>query len=186
MDGPEPGTFSHVREATAGEVIPDLFFVERRKVDSREWQLKRNCSLTPGQAIAAFAVLSASTLAVGVAFLVLHGTWIVLGFASAEISVIAAAFLHYARHATDREHIALAGNSLLIEQFDAGAVRQTRLDVYGIRITPPRHGRDMIVLEARGIKVEVGRFVTETTRRQIAGELRRVFDVPPAGSFGQS
>lgn len=142
-------------------------------MDRREWLLKRNCSLTPRQTFAVFAVLCASACAVGVAFMLLHGTWIVLGFAAVEISAIGAAFLHYARHATDHEHIALKDNCLLIEQFSAGAVLQIWLDASRIHVEPPHHARDMIVLEARGIRVEVGRFATDEMRRQVAQELRR-------------
>lgn len=142
-------------------------------MDRREWLLKRNCSLTPRQTLAAFIALCASAFAVGVAFMLLHGTWIVLGFATIEIFAVGVAFLHYARHATDREHIALTGNCLLVEQFNAGTVLQTRLDAGRIQVVPPRNGREMIVLEARGTRIEVGRFVTEAVRRQVALELRR-------------
>lgn len=141
-------------------------------MDRHEWVLKRNCSLTPRQTITAFAVLCALSFAVGVAFMFLHGTWVVLGFAVIEMSAIAMAFLHYARHATDHEHIALNRNCLLIEKFIAGRVLQVRLDTSRIRVTPPRNGREMIVLESRGVRVEVGRFVPEAMRRQVALELR--------------
>lgn len=141
-------------------------------MDSREWLLKRNCSLTPFQTIAAFAVLCASSFAVGVVFLVLHGAWLVLAFAVIEMAAVAMAFLHYARHATDHEHIALDGNCLLVERCDAGAVLQTRLDASRIRVMPPRNGRDMIVLESCGVRIEVGQFVNESVRRRVAQELR--------------
>ena len=139
----------------------------------QEWLLKRNCSLTPRQTMAAFAVLCALSFGIALAFLLLHGTWIVFAFAIVEMTAVAVAFLHYARHATDREHIALADGCLLVEQFSADVVRQTRLDACWTRISQSRHGHGMIALEARGIKVEVGRFATEEKRRQIAQELRR-------------
>ena len=104
--------------------------------------------------------------------MLLHGTWIVLGYATVEMSAVALAFLHYARHATDHEYIALTGNCLLVEQLDAGVALQIWLDASRIRVMPPRNGRDMIVLESRGVKVEVGRFLTEKMRRQVAQELR--------------
>lgn len=142
-------------------------------MDRQEWLLKRNCSLTPCQAMTAFAVLCVLPFGIALAVMLLHGTWIVLGFALLEMTMIVLAFLHYARHAMDREYIVLDDACLLIEQFNAGVVRQIRLDPCRIRVTSPRHGHDMIALEARGIKVEVGRFVTEQKRRQIAQELRQ-------------
>jgi uncharacterized membrane protein len=142
-------------------------------MDAQEWLLRRNCSLTPRQTITALIVLCALPFAVGMMFLLLHGIWIVLGFATAEISAAAAAFLHYARHATDREHIALADGYLLVEQFSAGMVRQIRLDPCWTRVTPPRHMRDMVMLEARDVRIEVGRFLTRDKRLLLAQELRQ-------------
>lgn len=137
-----------------------------------EWLLRRNCSLTPRQTIKAFVLLCALSFAVGAAFTLAHGTWLVLAFSALEILAVAAAFLQYARHATDREHIALRGNCLLVEQFHAGCMRQTSLDASRLRVTPPRKGGDMIVLESPVARVEVGRFVSDAVRRQVARELQ--------------
>lgn len=142
-------------------------------MDRREWLLKRNCSLTPRQTIMAFALVCGLTLSSGLVFLLLHGAWMVFGFAIVEVLAAAAAFLHYARHATDCEHIALAGDCLLVEQFNAGEIQRTRLDLWRVRVTPPSKERDMIVIEACGIRVEVGRFVTEAVRKQVAQELQK-------------
>lgn len=138
-----------------------------------EWQLKRNCSLTPSQAMKALALLCGLTFAVGMTFMLVHGAWVILGFSGVEMLVVVAAFLYHARHAIDSEHIAVADDCLLVEQVSAGSTRQVRLDPHLVRVTPPRSRRDMIVLEARGIRVEVGRHVTESVRRQVAQELRR-------------
>ncbi|HYD80764.1 MAG TPA: hypothetical protein VEC06_13220 [Paucimonas sp.] len=50
----------------------------------------------------------------------------------------ALAFLHYARHATDREHIVLADDCLLVERSGAEAVRQVGLDACRASVTAPR------------------------------------------------
>jgi uncharacterized membrane protein len=141
-------------------------------MEKHEWLLKRNCSLAPRQLAFAYALLCLLSLAVSLPF-ALHGAWIVLAFTFLELLLAAAAFLHYARHATDREHIALIDGCLLVERIEAGETRQTRLDRYWTRVIAPRDDRDLINLEARGIKVEVGRFVTEAARRQFVLELRR-------------
>jgi uncharacterized membrane protein len=138
----------------------------------QEWLLKRNCSLTPCQTLGAFAVLCVLPFGVALAVMLVHGTWIVLDFAIVEMSLVGLAFLHYARHASDREHIVLDDDGLLIEQFNADRVRKIHLDAHWLRVTSPRNGRDMISLEARGMRVEVGRFVPDQTRRRIAEELR--------------
>jgi uncharacterized membrane protein len=138
-----------------------------------EWQLKRNCSLTPSQAMTALAILCGMTFAVGMAFMLIHGAWVILGFSGVEMLAAIAAFLCYARHATDGEHIAVADDCLLVEKVSAGSTRQLRLDPHVVRVSLPRSRRDMIVLEARGIRVEIGRYVNESVRRQVAQELRR-------------
>jgi uncharacterized membrane protein len=136
-----------------------------------EWHLKRNCSLSPRQLALAYAVLFGLSFAVATSFMML-GAWHVFAYAMLEMAAVALAFLHYARHATDHEHIALLDDCLLVEQVSAGETQQVRLDPCWTRIAFPRHAQDLIHLEARGVKIEVGRFVTEAKRRQFARELR--------------
>jgi uncharacterized membrane protein len=99
--------------------------------------------------------------------------WYVFVFAALEMASTALAFIIYARHATDHEHIALTNGCLLIGRVLAGRVEQTRLDPYWTQVALPRCARDLINLEARGVRVEVGRFVTEEKRRKVAQELRQ-------------
>jgi uncharacterized membrane protein len=138
----------------------------------REWLLKRNCSLTPRQSAKAYLLLCAGSLSVALAF-ALHGVWIVLAFALVELAAVGAALLHYARHALDREHIALSERCLLIERTEGEHTEQVRLDPTWTRIALPDRRRALIGIESRGTRVEVGAFVTEATRQQVARELRR-------------
>ena len=137
-----------------------------------EWLLKRNCSLSPCQAGKAYGALCAVLLAIGLAF-TLHGAWWVLAFALLEIGATVAAMLHYARHAGDSERISLTTECLLIERFEAGHLQEIRLDPCWIRIIAPDRRRSLIELESRGVKVAIGCYVSEQTRRQVARELRR-------------
>lgn len=136
-----------------------------------EWHLKRNCSLSPRQLGIAYIVLFVMSFVVAAAFTLL-GAWHVIAWAALEMAAVALAFLHYARHATDHEHIALMDDCLLVEHVSAGETRQVRLDPCWLRIALPRHAQDLICLEARGIRIQVGRFVTEARRRQFVQELR--------------
>ena len=70
------------------------------------WILKRNCSLTPRQSAAAYALLCTGSFGVALFFL-LQGYWIVLAFSLVEMAAVGWALLHYARHALDVERIAL-------------------------------------------------------------------------------
>lgn len=145
-------------------------------MDKHEWLLKRNCSLSPRQTAFALAILCLILAAVALIF-TLRGVWHVLVFAMLEMGMVALAYLHYARHATDHEHIALMDDCLLVERIQAGQIEQIRLDPHWTRIALPGSGQDLIRLEDRGIKIEVGRFVTEAKRRQVGQELRRELQV---------
>lgn len=139
----------------------------------REWTLQRNCSLAPRQVALAYAAVCTVSLAVAVAFLV-NGVWLVLAFSLAELAAVGLALLLYARHATDHERIALSDGALVVECVQAQRRRVTRLDPLRTRILlPDGPGRALVQLEARGVLVEVGRFVTDARRRQVAHELRQ-------------
>jgi uncharacterized membrane protein len=144
-----------------------------------ECTLQRNCSLTPRQVAQAYAVLCTVSLGVALAFFV-HGVWIVLAFSLLELACVGLALLLYARHALDRERIALTASCLLVECVQAEVRSQARLDPLWTRVLPPAEGmfsagprRGLITLESRGVRIEVGRFVNEAKRRQVARELRQ-------------
>ncbi len=137
---------------------------------TREWVLKRNCSISPHQLMRAFAGLCMVSLMVATFFTV-RGAWYVLGFAVIEMSAVGWAFFRFARHATDREHIALIDEVLLVELIQTERTRQFRLDKRRVRVAPPLSRSGLIRLEADGTRVEVGRFLTEWRRREFAREL---------------
>lgn len=137
-----------------------------------EWLLKRNCSMSPRQVAHAYGLLCALVLAVGLGF-ALQGIWFVFAFALIDIGAVMLALLHYARHATDQEHIALTDGCLLIERIEAGQLQQIKLDPCWTRIAVPSRRRTLIQLESRGVKVEVGGFISEEERKKVAQELKR-------------
>jgi uncharacterized membrane protein len=136
----------------------------------REWVLKRNCSITPRQLAMAYAALSSVSLAVAVLF-TLHGAWYILGFAVLELAAVGLAFLQYGRHATDRERIVLSDDTLLIELIAAERASPYRLNLHAARVELPDAQRGLIVVEAAGTRVEIGRFLTSWRRREFAQEL---------------
>jgi uncharacterized membrane protein len=141
---------------------------------TREWTLQRNCSLAPRQVALAYAILCVFSLTVSLALFFLHGIWVVLAFSLLELALVGCALVIYARHALDHEHIALSDACLLVERIEADRREQARLDPLWTRvIAPDERKRALIRLESRGVKVEVGRFVTEARRRQVERELRQ-------------
>jgi uncharacterized membrane protein len=142
-------------------------------MNKQEWLLKRNCSMSPRQLLAALAGLCLGIFVFSLPFVLLYGAWLVLVYAILEVVALAAAFVHYARHARDHEHIVLADGSLLVECVEAERVRQIRLEPNWIRVVTPRRYGDLIRLECGRYAVQVGRFVTAERRRLVAEELRR-------------
>ena len=104
-------------------------------MNQREWVLKRNCSLSPRQSLAALGGLCLAILVFAMPFVLFYGAWLVLVFACIETLALATAFLHYARHARDHEHIVLANGSLLVECIEAllgHAGRRTAGEIMGV------------------------------------------------------
>lgn len=139
-------------------------------MSSREWVLKRNCSIAPRQLVMVYAALCSVSLTVAVLF-TLSGAWYILGFAVLELAAVGLAFFHYGRHATDRERIVLNEDTLLIELIQAEQASPHRLDPRAARVKLPDTQRGLIVVEAAGFRVEIGRFLTIWRRREFAGEL---------------
>src|SRR5450830_259857 len=136
--------------------------------------LKRNCSIAPHQLGQVFAILCAVSLTVAF-ILTLRGAWYILVFSVLELSAVGFAFLIYARHATDREYIALVEDCLLVEFVSAGKTSRFRLELQQARVGlagSPRAGT-LVRLESSGIRVDVGRYLTEWKRREFALELQQ-------------
>lgn len=144
------------------------------------WILKRNCSLTPRQSAAAYVLLCTGSFGIALFFLV-QGFWIVLAFALLEMLAVGWALLHYARHALDVERIALTERSLTVERIDAGRRSQFRLDPVRTRVAPPLpRTRKLILLESPGASIEIGSYVSEPVRQQVAQELAHAMRAHPA------
>lgn len=139
---------------------------------ARRWTLRRNCSLTPRQVGIAYAVLGSASFAVALAFL-LRGVWVVLAFTLVEQSLVGLALLAYARHAADVETIALTDAALLVECVEADRHRQSRFDPAATRVVVDGGRRAVVRIESRGATLEIGRFVDDARRRQLARELRQ-------------
>jgi uncharacterized membrane protein len=136
----------------------------------RDWLMKRQCSLSPRQMALAYVVLSVPSFSIAIGF-TLQGYWWVMIFSLVEMGAVAAALLYYARHASDYEHIVLVDGAILVEQVRAGHSHRICIDALVARIVFPERARDLIRLEAKGVRVEVGRFVSEPKRREVAREL---------------
>ena len=139
--------------------------------EGREWLMKRNCSLTPRQMCYAYGLMCVMSFAVASGFL-MKGMWQILLFTMLEMTAVAAAFLHYARHATDYERLVLQGGLLRIEKVSGSKVEQYQLELYHLHLQAPRRYGELIHLRSRGVQVDVGYFTPDPKRRALASELR--------------
>jgi uncharacterized membrane protein len=146
-----------------------------------EWTLKRNCSITPAQLLAAYGGLC--VLSLGVAgFFWLQGARLVMPFAWCELLAVAAAMLAFARHAGDRERIALSDGRLLVETSDGGRVERIEFAQDAVRVETGRDERSLIELTGRGERIAVGRHVRPELRPWLAAELRDALREHPRGA----
>jgi uncharacterized membrane protein len=136
------------------------------------WFLRRNCSVTPvqlGWLYATWCVLS-----LGIAtFFWYRGAVLILPFTWVELAAVGAAFLAYARHATDGETISLRGRRLVVELENAGHLERAEFDRERVRVEPSVADRSLIQLSGQGRLVNVGRYLRPELRPALAQEIRR-------------
>ena len=136
-----------------------------------QWFLRRNCSMTPSQLGLVYLSLCIVSLAIGTAFW-FHGATYILSFAGAELVMVGAAFLVYARHASDGERILLAGPQLVVELESGGKLQRAEFRREWVRVEPQSGDGSLIELSAQGRSVNVGRFVRPELRPMLAREIR--------------
>ena len=136
-----------------------------------QWFLRRNCSISPSQLVLVYLSLCIVSLGIGTAFW-FHGASFVLTFAGAELVMVGAAFLLYARHASDGERILLAGPQLVVEFENGGKMQRAEFRRDWVRVEPHSGDGSLIELSAHGRSINVGRFVRPELRPVLAKEIR--------------
>jgi len=136
------------------------------------WLLRRNCSVTPAQLGWLYASLCVVSLGIAAVFW-FQGARLILPFAWLELAAVGAAFLAYARHASDGERISLSGGRLVVELENAGRLERAEFDREWVRVEPSAgDDRSLIEVSARGRSVNVGRYVRPELRPALAREIR--------------
>lgn len=148
-------------------------------VDSkRNWRIviRPNRSLTPRQLQLAFLGIAVVCIGIASAFAAL-GMWPVLPFAGAEMIVVGIGFYLSARGGEETEVVSVGANKVAVEK----AHRQIseRLEFQRawaqIRLLRPelRWYPSRLVIGSHGKAVELGGFLNEDERRQLAEKLQR-------------
>src|SRR5262245_44657450 len=136
------------------------------------WFLGRNCSVTPAQLGWLYLSLCLVTMGIGTIFW-FQGAVLVLPFAWLELTAVGVAFLVYARHAADREHISLSGRRLVVELENAGRTERAEFDREWVLVEPAVDDRSLIEVSGQGRRVIVGRYLRPELRPVLAQEIRR-------------
>lgn len=101
-----------------------------------------------------------------------QGAPLVMPFAVLELLVVGVCFTIYARHAVDRESIALAGGQLVVELEKGGRIERLEFNREWVRVEPKDDDRSLIELSGQGRKVQIGRFTRPELRAALAREIR--------------
>ena len=148
-------------------------------VDSkRNWRIviRPNRSMTSRQLQWTFVVIAAVCLGIASAFAAM-GLWPVLPFAGLEVFVVGTGFYLSARAGQETEIVSVGGDTVAVEKGNRRlrerlemqrAWAQIRLLQPKIRWYPSR-----LVIRSHGRAVELGGFLNEQERLQLAGELQR-------------
>ena len=136
-----------------------------------EWKLKRNCSLAPRQLLVWYYSLCVLSLAVA-SFFWWIGARMVMPFAWLELVAVGAAMLAYARHATDKESIALRADRLTVEHAAGSRVERVEFQPQWVRVEAETGDGSLVELSGQGRRIAVGRYVRPELRPQLANELR--------------
>jgi len=142
-----------------------------------QWHLPRNCSITPQQLGLLYASLCCVSLGIGLAFYV-QGVGLILPFAMAELLAVGFAFVVYARHATDQEHIQIVDRHLVVEVEDGGKLHRTQFPCERVRVEPRAGRKALIAVSAKGVSIDIGRHVRPELRAELALEIRRALLAP--------
>ena len=136
------------------------------------WFLRRNCSVSPAQLGWLYASLCVVSLGIGT-FFWFQGAVLILPFAWLELAAVGLAFMVYARHAADGEHILLQDGRLVVETENAGRLERAEFNRDRVRVEPGTDDRSLIEVSGQGRRVIVGRYLRPELRPVLAKELRQ-------------
>jgi uncharacterized membrane protein len=132
---------------------------------------RRNNSLSSTGRIFVFAFLFIVSVGIAGAFAIL-GAWLILPFAGLEMLGLYLAFRYVDRHAADFERIAIAGDRVQVEQFEAGRAMSYEFNrCWAQVVASPGGGR--LALRSHGREVEIGHHMNDDERLALARELGR-------------
>ncbi len=146
-------------------------------VGVKEWQLKRNCSMSPRGAALAYALLCVFSLAVALGFLAV-GVGIVLIFSGLELLAVGLAWLVWGRRVGIGERVCLHGAVLHVHSTATRASAQPSTHEFPAAWTRVIEERSQVVLSCGARRLGVGSQAPWQHRAAFARELRHALASP--------
>lgn len=144
---------------------------------SCELILQPNGSLSKDQARAFLWLTAGGCFTVALVF-ALQGLWPVLPFAGLEVGVLAWALRASMRHSRHRDVIRICHDTVRVERRDRHGLHHDQFARHWARVcvraaASPRYPSRLLI-ESQGRHCELGRFLTEEERRDVARRLQRL------------
>lgn len=154
-----------------------MVFVSSDQYDRHCFELRPNRSMSWNATVVFYLGVVAFSLTIAVAFLLL-GFWPILPFAGVELLGLGSALYLCAKSGEAREVVRVSETSVTIEKGVKHVERSWQFNRGWTRVTlvAPRVAwyPSRLLVGSHGTVVEVGQFLNEQQRRQLAGELRDV------------
>ena len=133
-----------------------------------------NGSLPSSGKVRLLTWLAAPPLIISIAFS-LAGAWVVFPFAGLELLALAYAFYVIHCHAEDYESITITGDDLAIERRDYKNISRVVFHRYWatVQLRNAPYGEQRLWLRSHGKEVEIGRYMDNDARLQLASQLRQ-------------
>lgn len=149
------------------------------ETEGHRFELRANCSLSAGEAVAVFAFIAGVSLTIAFMF-VFQGYWPVLPFAGLELAFLAWALRASWRNGQAREELEIGADEIVIRRYRGGDSHPTttrlprtwtRASI--IRGSGPRGG-EQLALGQRGRWWVIGGFLADEERRSLHARLSQL------------
>ncbi len=141
------------------------------------WLIRPNQSLSWEGAVKVYIAIAAFCLAVGIVF-ALHGFWPVLPFAGLEVAVLGFAFFTCLSRSQQREIVTIDAERVSVEKGRRKPHEHWECPLAWARVdlqrSPNAWYPSRLSMAFQGRRVEIGAFLNEQERCELAGEIQNV------------
>lgn len=139
---------------------------------NQAWVMRANCSLSPGQLLAALGSLALTSLIISLVFWWLGAPW-VLPFAGLEVLGLLLALVVYARRANDLESVLMDASRCTVECRRSGKVSRVQWPIGSTRVRCDADTGGLVELSGGGHRVRVGRHLGQAERTRVARAMQQ-------------